>query len=199
MFKPEALEMPELQSFLKDFVAEESRADGDDEEVNFDGLTSRDLVDYLKDVYDYDEDELVKLYEDYLNGDGEFRLPDDFKPITTEQETKMAMDVDGDGNIDMTAIDKDSNGKPEEVEVKDGKGKIKANAVKKAITDDDYKAETPEEVEIRKELGVGGKFKPETPEEHAIADIDSTGTVEDKSSDDSSWNDIIGALTERRY
>ena len=53
-------------------------------------------------------------------------------------------------------------------------------------------------MEIRKELGVGGKFKPETPEEHAMTDIDSTGTVEDKD-DNSSWNDIIGALSERRF
>lgn len=198
MFKPEALEMPELKWFLQDFISEESKADGDDEEANFDGLNTQDLIDYLKDVYDYDEDELVKLYEDYLNGDGEFRLPDDFKPIAAEQETKMAMDVDGDGNIDMTATDKNSNGKPEEVDVKDGKGEIKAKATAKAITDDDYKAETPEEVEIRKTLGVGGKFKPETPEEHAMTDIDSTGTVEDKD-DNSSWSDIIGALSERRF
>ncbi len=192
MFNKAALEMPELQSFLKDFVSEESKADGDEEETNFDGLTSQDLVDYLKDVYDYDEDELVKLYDDYLNGNGEF------KPITAEQETKMAMDVDGDGNIDMTATDKDGNGKPEEIDVKDGKGEVKARATAKTIVDDDYKAETPEEVEIRKELGVGGKFKPDTPEEHAMADIDSTGTVEDKD-DNSSWNDIIGALSERRF
>lgn len=198
MFNKTALEMPELQSFLKDFVSEESKADGDEEEANFDGLTSQDLIDYLKDVYDYDEDELVKLYEDYLNGNGEFSFGATFNPIENKQETKMAMDVDGDGNVDMTATDKDGNGKPEEVNVKDGKGEIKAKATAKTIIDDDYKAETPEEVEIRKELGVGGKFKPDTPEEHAMTDIDSTGTVEDKD-DDSSWNDIIGALSERRF
>ena len=198
MFNKTALEMPELQSFLKDFVSEESKADGDEENVNFDGLTSQDLIDYLKDVYDYDEDELVKLYEDYLNGNGEFSFDATFNPIEKKQETKMAMDVDGDGNVDMTATDKDGNGKPEEVNVKDGKGEIKAKATAKTIIDDDYKAETPEEVEIRKELGVGGKFKPDTPEEHAMADIDSTGTVEDKD-DNSSWNDIIGALSERRF
>lgn len=192
MFNKTALEMPELRSFLKDFVSEESKADGDEEEANFDGLTSQDLIDYLKEVYDYDEDELVKLYEDYLNGNGEF------KPITAEQETKMSMDVDGDGNIDMTATDKDGNGKPEEIDVKDGKGEIKAKATAKTIVDDDYKAETPEEVEIRKELGVNGKFKPDTPEELAMVDIDSTGTVEDKD-DSSSWNDIIGALSEQRF
>lgn len=198
MFNKTALEMPELQSFLKDFISEESKADGDEENVNFDGLTSQDLIDYLKDVYDYDEDELVKLYEDYLNGNGEFSFDATFNPIEKKQETKMAMDVDGDGNVDMTATDKDGNGKPEEVDVKDGKGEIKAKATAKTIVDDDYKAETPEEVEIRKELGVGGKFKPDTPEEHAMTDIDSTGTVEDKD-DDSSWNDIIGALSERRF
>ncbi len=198
MFNKTALEMPELQSFLKDFVSEESKADGDDEEANFDGLTSQDLIDYLKDVYDYDEDELTKLYDDYLNGNGEFSLDITSNPSENKQETKMAMDVDGDGNIDMTATDKDGNGKPEEIDVKDGKGEIKAKATAKTIVDDDYKAETPEEVEIRKELGVGGKFKPDTPEEHAMVDIDSTGTVEDKD-DDSSWNDIIGALSERRF
>lgn len=198
MFNKTALEMPELQSFLKDFISEESKADGDEENVNFDGLTSQDLIDYLKDVYDYDEDELVKLYEDYLNGNGEFSFDATFNPIEKKQETKMAMDVDGDGNVDMTATDKDGNGKPEEVDVKDGKGEIKAKATAKTIVDDDYKAETPEEVEIRKELGVGGKFKPDTPEEHAMTNIDSTGTVEDKD-DNSSWNDIIGALSERRF
>lgn len=198
MFNKTALEMPELQSFLKDFISEESKADGDEENVNFDGLTSQDLIDYLKDVYDYGEDELVKLYEDYLNGNGEFSFDATFNPIENKQETKMAMDVDGDGNVDMTATDKDGNGKPEEVNVKDGKGEIKAKATAKTIVDDDYKAETPEEVEIRKELGVGGKFKPDTPEEHAMTDIDSTGTVEDKD-DNSSWNDIIGALSERRF
>ena len=198
MFNKTALEMPELQSFLKDFVSEESKADGDEENVNFDGLTSQDLIDYLKDVYDYDEDELVKLYEDYLNGNGEFSFDATFNPIEKKQETKMAMDVDGDGNVDMTATDKDGNGKPEEIDVKDGKGEIKAKATAKTIVDDDYKAETPEEVEIRKELGVGGKFKPDTPEEHAMTNIDSTGTVEDKD-DNSSWNDIIGALSERRF
>ena len=198
MFNKTALEMPELQSFLKDFVSEESKADGDEENVNFDGLTSQDLIDYLKDVYDYDEDELVKLYEYYLNGNGEFSFDATFNPIEKKQETKMAMDVDGDGNVDMTATDKDGNGKPEEIDVKDGKGKIKAKATAKTIVDDDYKAETPEEVEIRKELGVGGKFKPDTPEEHAMTKIDSTGTVEDKD-DNSSWNDIIGALSERRF
>lgn len=197
MFNKTALEMPELQSFLKDFVSEESKADGDEEEANFDGLTSQDLIDYLKDVYDYDEDELVKLYEDYLNGNGEFSFDATFNPIEKKQETKMAMDVDGDGNVDMTATDKDGNGKPEKIDVKDGKGEIKAKATAKTIVDDDYKAETPEEIEIRKELGVGGKFKPDTPEEHAMTDIDSTGTVEDK--DDDSWNDIIGALSERRF
>lgn len=198
MFNKAALEMPELQSFLKDFVSEESKADGDEEEANFDGLTSQDLVDYLKDVYDYDEDELAKLYDDYLNGNGEFSSDITHNPIEKKQETKMAMDVDGDGNIDMTATDKDGNGKPEEIDVKDGKGEVKAKATAKTIVDDDYKAETPEEVEIRKELGVGGKFKPDTPEEHIMTDIDSTGTVEDKDND-SSWNDIIGALSERRF
>lgn len=198
MFNKTVLEMPELQSFLKDFISEESKADGDEENVNFDGLTSQDLIDYLKDVYDYNEDELVKLYEDYLNGNGEFSFDATFNPIEKKQETKMAMDVDGDGNVDMTATDKDGNGKTEEVNVKDGKGEIKAKATAKTIIDDDYKAETPEEVEIRKELGVGGKFKPDTPEEHAMTDIDSTGTVEDKD-DNSSWNDIIGALSERRF
>ena len=198
MFNKAALEMPELQSFLKDFVSEESKADGDEEEANFDGLTSQDLVDYLKDVYDYDEDELAKLYDDYLNGNGEFSSDTTHNPIEKKQETKMAMDVDGDGNIDMTATDKDGNGKPEEIDVKDGKGEVKAKATAKTIVDDDYKAETPEEVEIRKELGVGGKFKPDTPEEHIMTDIDSTGTVEDKDND-SSWNDIIGALSERRF
>lgn len=198
MFNKAALEMPELQSFLKDFVSEESKADGDEEEANFDGLTSQDLVDYLKDVYDYDEDELAKLYDDYLNGNGEFSSDTTHNPIEKKQETKMAMDVDGDGNIDMTANDKDGNGKPEEIDVKDGKGEVKAKATAKTIVDDDYKAETPEEVEIRKELGVGGKFKPDTPEEHIMTDIDSTGTVEDKDND-SSWNDIIGALSERRF
>ena len=198
MFNKTALEMPELQSFLKDFISEESKADGDEEDVNFDGLTSQDLIDYLKDVYDYNEDELAKLYDDYLNGTGEFSVDIKSNPTENKQETKMAMDVDGDGNVDMTATDKDGNGKPEEVDVKDGKGEIKAKATAKTIVDDDYKAETPEEVEIRKELGVGGKFKPDTPEEHAMTNIDSTGTVEDKD-DNSSWNDIIGALSERRF
>lgn len=169
----EQLNDKDFAAYLRDILNEEASQDGEDDMSQFDNMSAKDIYEYLLSNYDYDDDEL-------------------------HQQFSMATDVDGDGNIDLTAEDSDGDGDVDKVDVKEGKGSVKAGRVKSSILDDDYKTETPEEIDIRKALGVGGKFKPETKEEQSM--LDSTGTVTDSDeSDDSSWADIVGALKDYRY
>ena len=196
-----------FKDFLHNVLQEEASQDGDEDLGQFGDMSAQDLYDYLRDNYDYDDDTLMSAFgidDDSMDNDY-WQSPDNptaadkfLRKKAAEEEREFHTDVDGDGNIDMTAVDKDGDGDADEVTVKKGKGSAKAERTKSSILDDYYKAETPEEIDIRKMLGVGGKFKPETKEEQEM--LDSTGTVSDSDeSDDSSWADIVGALKDRRY
>lgn len=139
---------------------------------------------YLFNSPHYDKKHDAVFFLDDANNDGDIDV--------------MGSDTDGDGNPDKLAID--AKGEKEKIDsaniVESVVNKAKADAKNTFIPGpndnilgDDFKAETPEEIDIRKALGVGGEFKPETPEEEALLGLDSTGL----------HNAITSALVEHRF
>lgn len=139
---------------------------------------------YLFNSPHYDKKHDAVFFLDDANNDGDIDV--------------MGSDTDGDGNPDKIAID--AKGEKEKIDaaniVESMVNKAKADAKntfipgpEDNILSNDFKAETPEEVDIRKALGVGGAFKPETPEEEALLGLDSTGL----------HNAITSALVEHRF